>query len=299
MDADDTAEIESSLRALGAQADATENPSQFTIPEETADPSSAPAETPNPDAEDKGQTPAAKVDSSKSESAEPAAEKEQAPKSKYQKAQERAAEAWKKIEAEKAEIARQKAEIETARQQVQRPPEKTYRPEEYENAASNAEKAAKDAELMGDEEEAKTHRANADEFRQQANLIRHQQMVSEWQSMFDATAKELNVLDALKSKDSPEGKEVLAILKEHQELGRFPGGAKIALKLWNATREAAAASALKTKNEELTKEVERLTKATSSVRTGPSKANSETPKSDLNERDLRAMAAQWDEEHAA
>lgn len=304
-------DTEASLRALGAQADATDDPSNYSVSVEAESQPAAVKETEsNPTAEAEGQSPA-EAGKAKPESAETDPDKKETETAKeppkdetaYAKAKregreskEREAEAWKKIEAEKAAIRTEKEALEKERQS----PKSEYIPEDFETAAANAEREAKEAEGI-DPEEAKKHATLATQFREKAFEMRKLQ----WRkNLFDA-ATELK-LEALKDPNTPEGKEFNALLESAPEVLRNPyliKGGKIAAQLFVAQREAKqateSASAFKVKLEAATKEIDELRKLTSTSKTGPAKAAAPPdPNGVMSESALRRMAMEADSEAA-
>ncbi len=291
MPSTDTAAIDN-LRALAVQADATGDPGGFEMPDETSSdpsPDPAPAPEPKPPEEGSDQPPAPEEPVSPDKSAEAATDKPE-PLSKYQKAQQRQSEAWKRIEAEKAAV---KAEREALEKERQKP--EPVRDQRQYTAADYAD-AAKRAEEEGEPEIAK-------QLRGEEQKLRMEEHKRDWWTAFKEESGEHKLFDALKdpAAKTPEVEQFTAILNAHNGLLRtHPMGAKIAVRLLAAEQKAATASALKTENERLIKDNERLTKATSLPRTGPSRVGSEssTPK-ELTENDLRRMADEHDQSMVA
>lgn len=306
------ADQEAALRQLGAQADATENPSEFPVSVEAeSQPATAEAE-PKPEEQGKGQPPATPEKEPKSVSAEAGAEKAADPQSdkpetpyvKARKERERQESLLKGFQADKEAFQKQREEFERQRQefdrQRQQPPERQYRSDEYESAAKRAEAAAKEVEDL-DPEQAQQHIEAAKALRERADQARGAEFKAECMGAFRKEAEAAGVLDELKDPHSETGKQFAAALDAngipwHPALMKAAVGVyRMAKELATARAEAASASALKTKVEELTKQLDEQVNLTSIPRTGPTRAASDTDRTDLSERDLRRLAAEHDE----
>lgn len=311
MPEDQTTDEGDALRNLGAQLDASDGETTQDTPTETVEPAKPKTE---PEADD--QPPSETEKQPEAESADTAADKtgeSDKPKSKYEKAMDRQAKAWKEITETKEILRREKEELEKARASIkpaaEKPKRDGYTADQYETAVKNAlELARKAREEDFDEDAAKQHAAQAsqfakirDELLEEDKTRQRTSFMSKWNAQADEIAKldpDIRADRESKTVSSPTGKMIVEVLKELPLFAQLPDGLKYAHPIAKARMQAAAMSALQKQVQELTKEKERLTKLTSVSGSGPARIS--TSKSgDLSEADMRRMAEDFDTNVAA
>lgn len=324
-DEDNMTGMEEMLRSLGAQADAgtldpaevesigeleTDGSQPAAVEGETSETGAAPGQDAAAIEEQREQT-AENAESAKKEG-EAVPENETPYQRAMREGKKREAAAWQKIEAEKAEIARAKLELQAradadaARAAAARPaapdPKREQAPALRDGqgyTAAEYDEAAKGFEAEGDTEMAALARQKAGAVRQaeqqQRAQAHQQQFTTAWQQTVE---KEVQATPELKDTNSPLGLEVQKVLRERPALSRMPDGFADAVQIAKARTHSAAAPALQSQIEKLTKENERLTKLTSLTGSGPARMSSGEEK-DPSEKELRRMAAALDNESDA
>lgn len=287
----DAAEVES-LRQLGASADMGSESSVNEPAEHAAGDGDATTEpsTPAPKAGDESSpTPENKP----AEEQQPAAEPPKEP-TRYEKAKQREADAWKKINAEKEAIQREREELARLRQQpsAERSPAPT---EDHATLAKKARARAKEMRAGGlDEDENGNSPDDYEQFAAQADQKTGQQqsqMASaqfklDWEKDMEAHMK----ADAdLANRDSEKAKGVLALFREHPYLGRIPGGFSKAVQLLTLQQEAGKVKGLLEENSRHKAEIDRLNKLTGLRGGGPSAPAREKSFEELSDAEQEAQ----------
>lgn len=281
-------DTEAELRALGAQADASQGEEEQEIAQPAVE------ETPKPSEETDGQpVPEEKTESPGTEAANPVAEKELSPfeKAKAEK-KDREARAWQKIEEEKASLKAEREKLESSRREIEaeRPKGGPLR-DKHGFSAEDYEAAAKENEAAGDDNFAKLARAKAQDLRGQEQQHFQKAALAEF---------DLGVKDVTKTRpelayepNSEVTKELISILREFPALSQGRKGFATAVQIYDSRKTAASVPELQKKIDELTKEKERLTKLTSLPSSGPRPAG-KAKETDMSESDLRKMAEAHD-----
>lgn len=279
------------LRQLGASADMGSDASVNEPAEHAAGDGDATTET---------STTAPKADDESSPTPEKPAEEQKAedpPKepSKYEKAKQREAAAWNKINAEKEAIQREREEIVRLRQALpaERPPA-APKPvtDEKGNTAQDYEDAAKAFAAEGDNDLATKARAKAQEMRQREQVpapteapAAQQRFESDWKADMEATIK---ANADLAKPDSEQAKGLQGLLREHPYLGQIPGGFSKAVQLLQLQAEAGKVKGLMEENSRHKAELDRLNKLTGIRGGGPSAPAKQKSFEDLSDAEQEA-----------
>lgn len=242
----------------GLQSDAGELPAEEEEVETPAE------EPPAQDATDSAETEPTKEEQKPEAKEEPKKEP-----TRYEKAQARAAEEWKKVQAEKEALA---AEKEALRKEKETLEQSKRASGEYRDnggfTAEDYEAAAVAYREEGNEEMAQVAQQRAQQTRQAAENARIEATRNAFQAQID---QEIAARPELKDPNTPLGKATIEILKENQALMHRPDGFRRAVALAEAQIKAGSVPALQEENTRLKQQVEELNKKLSIGPSGPTK----------------------------
>jgi len=213
---------------------------------------------------------------------------------RYEKAAARAAEEWKKVQAEKEAVA---AEKEALRKEKETLEQSKRASGEYRDqggfTAEDYEAAAVAYHEEGNDEMAQVAQQRAQQTRQAAEQSRIEATRNAFQAQID---QEIAARPELKDPSTPLGQATIEILKENQALMHRPDGFKRAVALAEAQIKAGSVPALQEENTRLKQEIEKLNKKLSIGPSGPAKRGSSNPDpANMSDAEMeRFMARQGD-----
>ncbi len=209
----------------------------------------------------------------------------------------REASAWKKIEAEKAELNRHKAEIAAEKAKIEEARRETEKRNIYRDAnghsAEEYEKLANEFKAEGEDGRAELALKKANEIRETGARKEQELQQQAFNSNFREVTKERKeYLDP----DSADGQRIKGIFSENPHLFSMPDGFARAVRLDDQQRAALSVPELQRQLKELKAEKERLEKLTSIDGSNPSGARTATKAGKQTEADLMRMLELADQE---